>query len=892
MMPRLLGTLFALLGIIGGLVFFASSAFADTPEFLTQNLKLGSTGDEVTLLQTWLAEDKKIYPEGLVNGTYGPATERAVKRYQEKKGMILFHAWGGSSYGSVGPMTRANLNSEYSKNQGGISSVEAKYGDGLVLQKTAFVPLIEKQYAANTPVVNRINLWINPAALSVRDTAIFATADGYGIETADEGKLVAIAPQRKAVTANIYLIPGKWQHVQIIFTGHDAVFIYNNDVVETIPLEQTVSENFFDRIFGSLFSAFKTLSVSTNQPSSFPPAPSHLARAPASHDAPRGIIGSLLAFFDDLIGFSPPSEYPPAISEGVQQEESATTSGPTPIPVFHSVAVVPPSVKPNLIPNFGPTTTIVTVVSTATPSFASSSTPPLAIGSSSPATGTSTPASSTPPVAGNSTGGGSASAAAANHAPTITLSGSANVSQSIGSIYTDPGATATDAEDGDVSSGITVAGDTVDPNNPGDYHITYNVTDSKGLAATQVTRTVTVNPPASVPESQQVPNYTLAPVGQDASYSVSSGGGDDPAFSNIDINPLHVYVGQNQTFTVTASSPGGVASVRAVTQLDTTTLTLDLVKTLDNGDSATFAKSWDVYDTHTQIYRTVFTATANSGATNSMTMAWSDPCTISSNHLTANCAVSIVDGNDGASLTIDTGVTLTLNSGATWAFNPGTSVFFSGTAKIVKGTGGTLRKGYLFYNGATNSTANTAVKIFDGNSASTTAVRVNQYSQSTYYAQSTYYGQGSYYSQSGYCFAPDTLVQMADGTRKPSKDVRVGDIVLGQEENGARRANIVTKLFDHNYNENGLITYAMLDINHGLIVRAEHPMFTTRGLVDAGDLTLKDTLIGISGLVPVASIETGPDLPEVYNLEVFPDHDYFAGGVLVHNKLHQNVNPP
>jgi len=79
-----------------------------------------------------------------------------------------------------------------------------------------------------------------------------------------------------------------------------------------------------------------------------------------------------------------------------------------------------------------------------------------------------------------------------NDAPVITLIGAEAMDLAVGDAFVDPGATATDAEDGDISGGIVVAGDVVDTGEAGTYIITYNVTDSAGSAAVEVTRTVTV----------------------------------------------------------------------------------------------------------------------------------------------------------------------------------------------------------------------------------------------------------------------------------------------------------------------------------------------------------------------------------------------------------------
>ncbi|OGZ46559.1 MAG: hypothetical protein A3J54_02605 [Candidatus Ryanbacteria bacterium RIFCSPHIGHO2_02_FULL_45_13b] len=87
-----------------------------------------------------------------------------------------------------------------------------------------------------------------------------------------------------------------------------------------------------------------------------------------------------------------------------------------------------------------------------------------------------------------------------NTKPIITLLGANPLTITEDIIFTDPGATAFDDEDGNITSAIIVGGDTVHPNVPGTYHITYNVTDSEGLAADQKTRVVIIEelptPPA------------------------------------------------------------------------------------------------------------------------------------------------------------------------------------------------------------------------------------------------------------------------------------------------------------------------------------------------------------------------------------------------------------
>jgi hypothetical protein len=279
-----------------------------------------------------------------------------------------------------------------------------------------------------------------------------------------------------------------------------------------------------------------------------------------------------------------------------------------------------------------------------------------------------------------------------------------------GTAYIDPGATASDPEDGDLSEEIVVSGDEVNPFALGTYIIRYNVTDSAGNAAGEHYRTIIVQAPNPIDPSEQEPNYTLAPVGQTASLSIS--GGSDVRLTNAVINPLHVYVGQTQTLSVTVNSASPVTSVTATTELDHQTITLELEET--SPGSGVFSTSWVVFDTHVQMYRTTFTATNQAGQNGSVTLAWSDPCSGitqgTNSSLSGDCTVSAVDGLDGGNLTVPTGVTLTLNSGTTWAWNPGTSITVDGQI-AVNGTA-TLRKGYLFYSGASDDAANTSEKFF------------------------------------------------------------------------------------------------------------------------------------------------------------------------------------
>ena len=83
-------------------------------------------------------------------------------------------------------------------------------------------------------------------------------------------------------------------------------------------------------------------------------------------------------------------------------------------------------------------------------------------------------------------------------APVITLNGASIINLNVGDTYNEQGATATDNLDGDLTSSIVISG-TVDTNTAGTYFVNYNVSDSSGNAANQVTRTVNVNADTTAP---------------------------------------------------------------------------------------------------------------------------------------------------------------------------------------------------------------------------------------------------------------------------------------------------------------------------------------------------------------------------------------------------------
>jgi len=85
---------------------------AATTEFtLTRNLYIGTRGNDVTKLQTFLKTTGDFtYPE--ITGYYGNVTAQAVQRYQCREMSICGGTTNSNGYGVVGPRTRALLHAE------------------------------------------------------------------------------------------------------------------------------------------------------------------------------------------------------------------------------------------------------------------------------------------------------------------------------------------------------------------------------------------------------------------------------------------------------------------------------------------------------------------------------------------------------------------------------------------------------------------------------------------------------------------------------------------------------------------------------------------------------------------------------------------------------------
>ena len=113
-------------GLLAAVFAFVAAPAVSYAANLYRQLDLGMSGSDVGVLQSFLAKDVTIYPQGLVTSYFGSLTKSAVSNFQARNGL--------DTVGRVGPLTLVAINAQMNGNSGGdvtpptISSVKVSTG--------------------------------------------------------------------------------------------------------------------------------------------------------------------------------------------------------------------------------------------------------------------------------------------------------------------------------------------------------------------------------------------------------------------------------------------------------------------------------------------------------------------------------------------------------------------------------------------------------------------------------------------------------------------------------------------------------------------------------------------------------------------------------------------
>lgn len=119
------------------------------------------------------------------------------------------------------------------------------------------------------------------------------------------------------------------------------------------------------------------------------------------------------------------------------------------------------------------------------------------------------------------------------------------------------------------------------------------------------------------------------------------------------------------------------------------------------------------------------------------------------------------------------------------------------------------------------------------------------------------------------CFAPDTLIRMADGSQKPIHKIYVGDLVWNPITEKAYRVRNLTA------GPEKIPMYRVVAGNNSLLVTKTHPFMTTSGVKQAAELVDGDRLVlpGKEALVSAVEVYENQEQMNVWNLELDSDSD-------------------
>ena len=184
-----------------------------------------------------------------------------------------------------------------------------------------------------------------------------------------------------------------------------------------------------------------------------------------------------------------------------------------------------------------------------------------------------------------------------SQSPSLTLNGPSSLTLEACDVYTELGATASDVCLGDISSSIIIDDSTLDTGMVGSYSVIYNVTNTSGISATPVVRTVNIVD--TTPPSLNLIGPSTLTIGDCSTYTELGASAIDPCFgdissnviidnSSVDTSTLGSYT---VTYSVTDNHGNSTASItRTVVVTDSNPPEITLL-----GDNPQVLEACDVY---------------------------------------------------------------------------------------------------------------------------------------------------------------------------------------------------------------------------------------------------------------------------------------------------------
>lgn len=162
---------------------------------LNRQLQTGMSGTDVSALQTYLAKDVSLYPQGLVTGYFGFLTKSAVSNFQSRNGL--------PPVGRVGPATLPVLNAAI---DGGATSDTG--GAPIIMSINAAVSRNSATVSWNTNEIAQGVVYYSTSPLTTSENQNSVTVSGTSAmtDTSLKGSQSVVLPNLDANTRYYYMI--------------------------------------------------------------------------------------------------------------------------------------------------------------------------------------------------------------------------------------------------------------------------------------------------------------------------------------------------------------------------------------------------------------------------------------------------------------------------------------------------------------------------------------------------------------------------------------------------------------------------------------------------------------------------------------------------------------